>query len=302
MTGADDGVDESATRAFVENRRRILAIAYGILGTLTDAEEVAQDAWIRWSNAPVDDVRDPRAYLTRMASRLALNRLRDSLARRETYVGPWLPEPVATGPDAAQYVERADEVSMALLVVLETLTPTQRAVFVLREVFGYSYREIAEYLGGSEPSVRQMANRARADVRARRSRFETDRRRHAEVTRRFLRACSSGNVNELIEAMSAGATLLADGGGRVGAARQPVVGPEKVAHLLVALATGRGLGIRMRMVEANGQPALVGWADSGVAVSVHLVLAGDRVDQILMVRNPDKLSGLGSTKPDGTAA
>lgn len=282
-----------AVELFEANRGRIFAIAYGILGSAADADDVVQDAWLRWSGAPVADVRDPRAYLARVGTRLALNRVRDTRARREAYVGPWLPEPVATGPDAAGPAELAESVSMALLVVLETLTPTQRAVFVLREVFGYSHREIADQVGGTEVSVRQLASRARADVRRRR-RFATDRQRHREVTERFLDACAGGDLDVLIGSMTADAVLVSDGGGRVTAALRPVVGAARIGRLLVGLVTGQDFDYRSELVTANGWPTLVGWSGPELSVSVHLVTDGDLIAEILMVRNPDKLRRLQS--------
>src|SRR5215216_6013675 len=212
-----------------------MAVAYRILGRVTDAEDAVQDAWLRWVNTRPSEVLDPKAFLVRVTTRLAIDRLRRVKARRESYVGPWLPEPVVTAPDVAEDVALAESVSMAMLIVLETLSPLERAVFVLREAFGMPYAEIAKILGRKEEAVRQLARRARDHVQERRPRFEADKTAQRRVTERFLEATSTGNLEALMVVLAPGVTLVADGGGRALAPRRPVRGAEKVARFLLAV-------------------------------------------------------------------
>src|SRR5918993_4935019 len=205
--------DQVGVETFAEHRDVLFAIAYRMLGSVTDAQDAVQDAWLRWAAVDHTTVRHPRAYLIRTISRLSLDRLRSATSRREVYVGPWLPEPLDTGPDVAEEVAQADSVSMALLVVLETLSPLERAVFVLREAFELPYGEIAEALGSTETAVRQLAHRARAHVAARRPRYESDPIVHRTVSERFLAACASGQLSELVDVLAPDVTLVADSGG-----------------------------------------------------------------------------------------
>ena len=293
--------------AFAGHRRLLFSVAYQMLGSVADAEDVVQDAWLRWSAADRSDVVDERAYLVRIVSRLALDRMDSARARRESYVGPWLPEPlltraapVASGPPAAapeDAVELNEQVSLALLVVLETLSPAERAVFVLREAFGMPVTEVAAALGRTEAAVRQMAHRAREHVQARRPRFDTDRSAQREVTERFLAAAVSGDVETLLAAMAPGVVLVADGGGRVTAARRPIVGADKVARFLAAVGPqGAELpGLQVGVADINGAPAVVAWTDDGPFMALQLVLVDGLVEQVLYVANPEKLAGLGAT-------
>ncbi|GAB3311276.1 RNA polymerase sigma-70 factor [Geodermatophilus aquaeductus] len=282
--------------AFDAHRRLLFTVAYRMLGSVADAEDVVQDAWLRWSTADRDDVVDPRAFLVRVTTRLALDRLDSARARRETYVGPWLPEPLLTGGagDPADDAVLGDEVSLALLVVLETLSPAERAVFVLREVFGMPAGEVAAVLGRSEAAVRQLAHRAREHVAARRPRFDADPRAHREVTERFLAATMGGDVDALLAALAPGAVLVTDGGGRAKAALRPITGADKVARFLAAVAAdGASLpGLRIGMAEVNGLPGVAAWTDAGPFVAVSLVVADGLVQQVFVVLNPDKLAGL----------
>jgi RNA polymerase sigma-70 factor (ECF subfamily) len=283
--------------SFDRHRRLLFTVAYQMLGSVADAEDVVQDTWLRWSAADREDVDDDRAYLVRIASRLALDRLRSARSRRETYVGPWLPEPLVTEPaaeaDPADAAELGEQVSLALLVVLETLSPVERAVFVLREVFGMPAAEVARVLGRSEAAVRQLAHRARQHVEARQPRFDTDRRAQQEVTERFLAAAIGGDVEGLLAAMSPGVVLVSDGGGKVKAARRPIVGADKVARFLAAIGpVGAGLGLRVGMAEVNGAPAVVAWSDEGPYMALQLVLVDGLVEQVFYMGNPDKLAGL----------
>jgi RNA polymerase sigma-70 factor (ECF subfamily) len=299
----------TALAPFDRHRRLLFTVAYQMLGSVADAEDVVQDAWLRWSAADRGDVVDERAYLVQITTRLALDRLRSARARRENYVGPWLPEPLLTGgaavgagppvPQPDEAAELGEQVSLALLVVLETLSPAERAVFVLREVFGMSVAEVAGALGRSEAAVRQMAHRAREHVQARQPRFDTDRRAQREVTERFLAAAVNGDVDSLLAAMSPGVVLVTDGGGRVKAARRPIVGAEKVARFLAAVGPqGADLpGLRVEVAEVNGAPALVAWTDAGPYMALQLVLADGLVEQVLFMGNPDKLRGLNAGEP-----
>ena len=293
--------------AFEQHRRLLFSVAYQLLGSVADAEDTVQDAWLRWSSTDRGDVADARAFLVRVTTRLALDRLRSARARRETYVGPWLPEPLLTGPggtapDPAEEAELTEAVSLAMLVVLESLSPLERAVFVLREVFGMSFAEIADVVGRSEAAVRQVAHRAREQVRARRPRFDADRRVQREATERFLAACAGGDVDALMAVLSPDVVLVSDGGGRAKAALRPITGADKVARFLVATAA-QGLEIpdlRIHLAEVNGRPGIVAWAGDRPFLALSPVVVEGRIEQVLIVVNPDKLDGLGSPSAIGT--
>ena len=216
-------------QTFADHRNLLFSIAYRILGSAADAEDVVQDAWFKWSADDRSQVSDPKAYLARIVSNLSMERLRSTRHQRETYVGPWLPEPILTQADAADDVAAAESVSMAMLVVLETLSPLERAVFVLKEVFDFSYAEIGDAVERSESAVRQAAHRAREHVRARRPRFETDRVKKREATERFFAATTGGDINELMELLAPEVTLWTDGGGKVRQAMRPIIGVANVA-------------------------------------------------------------------------
>ncbi|WP_029433393.1 RNA polymerase sigma factor SigJ [Blastococcus sp. URHD0036] len=292
------GVPPEVLGSFDAHRRLLFTVAYQMLGSVADAEDTVQDAWLRWSAAGRDDVEDPRAYLVRITTRLALDRLRSAQSRRETYVGPWLPEPLLTGtaPDPADEVELGEQVSLALLVVLETLSPVERAVFVLREVFGLPSAEVAAVLGRTEPAIRQLAHRAREHVAARRPRFDTDATAQREVTERFLAAAVGGDVEELLTVLAPGAVLVTDGGGKAKAALRPIVGAEKVARFLAAVGPeGAAIpGMRVELTEVNGQLGVVASTPEGPFMATTLVVTDGRVEQVLVFRNPDKLAGLRS--------
>jgi RNA polymerase sigma-70 factor (TIGR02957 family) len=275
---------------FDEHRRLLFAIAYRILGSAADAEDVVQDVWLKWSAADRSTVADPKAYLARMVSHLALDQLRSARRRRETYIGPWLPEPILT-----QGEDVADDVSLAMLVVLETLTPLERAVFVLKEVFDFPYPEIAAAVERSEPAVRQAGHRAREHVRARRPRFDADPRRRRDVTERFLAAASGGDLNTLMELLAPDVTLWTDGGGKVRQARKPVTGAEKVAAWLagVSKVPYEGIAIadmRVELLEINGAPGLLFSGPDRVIATLTVDLDEDGlIRTIHNVANPDKL-------------
>ena len=291
MTGSDTEL-EAATAAFEAQRPYLRAVAYRLLGRVGDAEDVVQEAWLRWREVDRATVMDDRAYLTQVTTRLAIDRLRREQRRRETYVGPWLPEPVALEPDVADRVELADSVEMALLVVLETLSPLERAVFVLREAFGAPYEEIALVVDRSEDAVRQLAHRARRHVDERRPRFDADARTRREVTERFLAAAAGGDVDALMELLAPDVTLVSDGGGVVRAALRPIEGADAVARWLAGVAA-RGLAEpSMEIVELNGGPAAVVRSRGELQAAIVLGVAGGRVRAVYLVANPDKLSRL----------
>jgi RNA polymerase sigma-70 factor (ECF subfamily) len=296
---------------FEAHRDLLFALAYRMLGTITDTEDAVQDAWLRWSAAPRSDVADPRAYLARIVVNTALNRLRSVRARREAYIGPWLPEPLLTetvltetGPDPAERAELAESVSVAMLVVLESLTPEERAVFVLREVFGFSYTEIGASLGRPDATVRQIAHRAREHVEARRPRFDVDRNQQREVTRRFLDAATGGDIEGLMAVLAPNVTLLTDGGGKARAALRPITGAGKVARFIAAISTRPYMGMEISSMsieaaEINGSPGtLVTLGGQPVAV-VTLTVADGRITAIQLLANPEKLSAIaaGRTLP-----
>ncbi|MFF4349479.1 RNA polymerase sigma-70 factor [Streptomyces sp. NPDC001530] len=270
---------------FVAHRSLLFTVAYEMLGSATDAEDVLQESWLRWADVDHSQVSDPRAYLVRVVTRQALNRLRTLSRSREEYVGEWLPEPLLTSPDVAEDVELAESVSIAMLTVLETLGPTERAVFVLREVFELPYGEIAEAVGKSAAAVRQIARRAREHVAARRPRMQVSRSEQQAVVERFLAALRTGQVRELLDVLAPDVVLVADGGGLAAAARAPVYGAELVAALLAR---------PDRMVSAvwlNGAPAGRIEVDGQLA-AVSLVVENGRVTRIHAVANPRKLTRL----------
>ncbi|GAB7028994.1 RNA polymerase sigma-70 factor [Streptomyces sp. NPDC021749] len=270
---------------FVTHRTLLFTVAYEMLGSAADAEDVLQDSWLRWADVDQAQVSDPRGYLVRVVTRQALNRLRTLSRRREEYVGEWLPEPLLTSPDVAEDVELAESVSIAMLTVLETLGPAERAVFVLREVFDMPYREIAQAVGKSAGAVRQIARRAREHVAARRPRVQVSRSEQQAVVERFLAALRTGRVQELLDVMAPDVVLIADGGGIAAAAREPIHGAELVATLLAR--PGRAVSA----VWLNGAPAGRIEIDGRLA-AVSLVVEDGRVTRIHAVANPQKLTRL----------
>jgi RNA polymerase sigma-70 factor (TIGR02957 family) len=277
---------------FAEHRGLLYGVAYRVLGSVTEAEDVVQDAWLRWSRVDSATVVDPEAYLIRVATRLAIDRLRSAAVRRESYVGPWLPEPMLTSPDVADDVVRADSVSTAMLLVLEALSPLERAVFVLNEAFGYSHGEIARVLGRTDTAVRQLAYRARKAVADRRRRYDTDAATRQRATERFLAACLGGNVQALIEVLAPDVTMISDGGGMTGAPRKPIHGPAYVAKAILVLSQRRPEGSRFEILPVNGGPGLVVYSGRTPVLAVTLHLVDGAVETIHVVSNPEKLAGV----------
>ena len=294
---------DQATRveAFEAHRPLLRSVAYRLLGSLAEAEDVVQEAWLRWDRTDRDEIEDARAFLVRVTTRLAIDRLRRLKAGREAYVGPWLPEPVLAEGDASEAVELAESVSLALLVVLETLSPLERAVFVLREAFGYSHAGIGEIIGRNEATVRQLARRARDHVQQRRPRFDADQATRRRVTEQFLAACNNGDVAALMAILAPGVTLYADSGGRVRAPRRPIVGADRVARFFLSIwktpyqewaGVAEGPDLRLEVARVNDGPAILGTA-AGRPIGVLTLDVADGVVQALrFVANPDKLSGL----------
>mgnify|MGYP001277199475 CR=1 FL=1 len=273
---------------FVAHRSLLFTVAYEMLGSAADAEDVLQESWLRWAGVDQSQVRDPRSYLIRVVTRQALNRLRALSRSREDYVGEWLPEPLLTTPDVAEDVELAENVSIAMLTVLETLGPVERAVFVLREVFEMPYDEIGGAVGKSAGAVRQIARRAREHVAARRPRVRVSRSEQKTVVERFLLALRTGRLQELMEVMAPDVVLIADGGGLAATALAPVHGAELVAKVLAHASRS---AFASTTVWLNG--ALAGRIEvAGEPAAVSLVVQDGRVTRVYLVRNPQKLSRL----------
>ncbi len=276
--------------AFAHHRRLLFTVAYEMLGSASDAEDVVQETWLRWAAVDHAVVRDPRAYLVRIVTRQALNRLRSLARRREDYVGEWLPEPLVTGPDVAADVELAESVSMAMLTVLETLGPAERAVFVLREVFDTPYDEIAGAVGKSSAAVRQIAHRAREHVAARRPRVSVSTTEQQEAVDLFLAAIRHGDLQGLLDVLAPDVVVVADGGGVVSAARHPIEGAERVVGFLTR--SLRSVKVEAAAVWLNGSPAFRLDTAEGLSAAVSVAVEDGRITRIYVVANPHKLARL----------
>ncbi|MFD6434856.1 RNA polymerase sigma-70 factor [Streptomyces venezuelae] len=282
---ADDPDPDPATGTFIAHRNLLFTVAYEMLSSASDAEDVLQETWLRWADIDQATVRDPRAFLIRITTRQALTRLRTLRRRRESYVGPWLPEPLLTAPDVAEDVELADSVSMAMLLVLETLTPTERAVFVLREVFDLAYDEIAQAIEKTPAAVRQIAHRARTHVTARRPRETVSPTQSRDVLMAFQQAVETGDLQHLLDMIAPDVVLLTDGGGVVRAALEPVVGAQTVINVLSRLTSAS-----LQPAQVNGHPALILRTDGEIDSVLALRLEGGLITGLYAVRNPEKLS------------
>jgi len=276
--------------AFARHRSLLFTVAYEMLGSAADAEDVVQETWLRWADVDHTEVHDPRAYLVRIVTRQALNRLRTLARRREEYVGEWLPEPLVTSPDVAADIELAENVSIAMLTVLETLAPAERAVFVLREVFDVPYEEIAEAVEKSPAAVRQIAHRARDHVAARRPRMPVSATEQQEAVERFLAAIREGDLQGLLDVLAPDVVVVADGGGLVQAAPRPIQGAQRVAAFLIA--TARHADFEAKVVWLNGSPGsridIGGELNTAVSVTVE----NGRITRLYAIRNPHKLARL----------
>ncbi|MFJ7329744.1 RNA polymerase sigma-70 factor [Streptomyces cyaneofuscatus] len=288
---------DPATDVFEEHRPVLTGVAYRMLGRVADAEDVVQEAWLRWSSAAQEGVREPRAFLVRITTRLAIDRLRHLKSRREAYVGPWLPEPVVTNfgpavPDAAERAVLADSVSLAVLVVLESLSPLERAVFVLREAFGFPYAEIATALDRTEAAVRQLAGRARRHVDERKPRYDVDPGERRDLTERFLAAASGGSIEQLMAILAPDVRLVSDAGGKAKAARRVIETADKVGRFLAAVGREVGPDWDMRVAEFNGGPAVACFVGGKPDTFFQVEVRDGAIQCIYIVRNPDKLAGL----------
>ena len=292
-----DHATDPATETFVAHRNLLFTVAYEMLGSAADAEDVLQETWLRWVKVDLEQVRDQRAYLVRITTRQSLNRLRTMKRRKEAYVGPWLPEPLLTAPDVAEDVELAESVSMAMMLVLETLSPTERAVFVLREAFDVSYDEIAAAVDKSPAAVRQIAHRARQHVDARRPREVVSPSETRAALESFQRALETGDLQGLLDVLAPEVVLVSDGGGVKQAALRPIIGAEKVVRFIVG-----GLGKAEGTLTAdptvvNGNPALVVRLDGEIDGVMAIRVEDARITGLYYVRNPEKLSRVESETP-----
>ena len=288
---------ETATDVFEAHRPVLLGVAYRMLGRVADAEDVVQEAWLRWSGGDRADVREPRGYLVRITTRLAIDRLRQIKSRGETYVGPWLPEPYVTDfgdtvPDTAERAVLADSVSLAVLVVLESLSPLERAVFVLREAFGFPYADIAAMLDRGEPAVRQLAGRARKHVEERRPRYDVDPAERRDLTERFLAAAADGDLEGLMALLAPEVRLVGDSGGKSRAPLRVLQTADKVGRFLIGTAQKSLPGLTMRFLEVNGGPAVLILSGGEPDSVLQLDVADGAVQSVYIIRNPDKLRSL----------
>ena len=277
----------SSTEEFVAHRDLLFTVAYEMLGSAADAEDVLQDVWLRWVADDRGHVRDPRAYLVRITTRLSLNRMRTLARRREDYVGPWLPEPLLTSPDVAEDAVLAESVSTAMLLVLEMLGDVERVVFVLREVFELDFTEIAEAIGKSPAATRQIAHRARQHVAARRPRAVVSHQEQRDVVERFRSAAVTGDLQQLADVLAPNVVLLSDGGGKVQAALHPIYGVEKVLRFLAGV---RPDSLTLEPTWLNGSPSLRFIVDGEVDTVGSALIEDGRVTALYLVRNPDKLA------------
>ncbi|RDI48328.1 RNA polymerase sigma factor SigJ [Nocardia mexicana] len=275
---------------FEQHRAELFAAAYRMLGSRTEAEDVLQEAWLRWRDVDRDAVAHPRAYLFRLVSRLAIDHLRKAKARRETYIGPWLPEPLLTGPDTN--TELAESVSMALLVVLESLHPAERVVFVLHEIFGFEHAEIADLLGRTERATRQLGYRARQHVGAGRPRYRASPREHREVTERFLAAAAGGDLTALTRLLAPDVVFSADADGKSETPRAPLSGLSTVAGYLCSVTWAWPADLAWQAAAVNSGPGAVLTAGNSLYGVLSLDIDGDRIHAIRLVLNPDKLTGI----------
>ncbi|WP_082439618.1 MULTISPECIES: RNA polymerase sigma factor SigJ [unclassified Massilia] len=284
---------------FQRLRPRLFGIAYRMLGVRADAEDILQEAWLRWQHGGAVEARSPEAWLVTVVTRLSIDRLRGAIAERERYVGPWLPEPLigetADPPEAA--LEAAGDISTAFLLMLERLGPEERAVFLLHQVFEFDYGELAAMLGKTEAACRKILQRARERVRAARPRFEVGREQHLALLGRFIEAARSGVPERVQELLTADASYMGDGGGKVKTTVRTVLGAERVARLVVGIErkwTGQG---RHQLISVNGAPGLLTWRDGQPDSVTSLDVRDGRIAAIYVVRNPDKLGCLSSLRP-----
>lgn len=291
-------MSEPAEQIFNQYRWLLFSIAYRILGSATDAEDIVQEAFVRWLEADEEAVQSPRAYLSTVVVRLCLDQLRSARAQREVYVGPWLPEPLPTSQqELSENAALAESLSFAFLVMLENLGPLERAIFLLREVFDYEYAEIAEIVGKSEANCRQILRRARQHLGQRHARFEVSREQQERITAQFLRASTSGDMQGLLNLLTDDVVFTADGGGKAKAGVKPVRGRDKVARGTLSGLRTILSSLQARIEEINGQPAVVGYLNGNLYGVVILDVVDEHVRGIYTVLNPDKLRFLQKLLP-----
>ena len=288
---------DPATETFVAHRNLLFTVAYEILGSAADAEDVLQETWLRWVAIDVEQVRDQRAYLVRIATRQSLNRLRSMKRRKEAYIGSWLPEPLLTAPDVADDVELAESMSMALMVVLETLSPTERAVFVLRDAFGIGYDEIAAAVEKTPAAVRQIAHRACRHVDARRPREVASPSQTRAALAAFQRALETQNLQGLLDVLAPEVVVISDGGGIKRAAPRPIIGAEKVGRFIIGGLAKTDATLTVGPTMVNGNPALVLRVDGELDGVMAVRVEDARITGLYYVRNPDKLTHVESETP-----
>jgi RNA polymerase sigma-70 factor (ECF subfamily) len=278
---------------FVEHRAQLFGVAYRMLGRVSEAEDVVQEAYLRWAGAATDELRRPAAWLTTVTTRLCLDRLRSAQARREAYVGPWLPEPLLTDDDPAAAAELADSLTTAFLMLLERLNPLERAVFLLHDVFGYGFEEVGEIVERPASSCRQVASRAREKVAPeRRRRYEADPQEEQRLVAAFLQACAAGDVDDLVSLLADDVVLWSDGGPTRHAARRPVLGPARVARFCANVAQRIPPGAALRLVRIGGDPAILVTTPDGPYVTLAFELGPEGIRRLHSVSNPDKLTHL----------
>ncbi|MBU7600869.1 RNA polymerase sigma-70 factor [Streptomyces sp. P38-E01] len=296
---------DGLTREFEEHRAVLTSVAYRMLGRVVDAEDTVQDAWLRWASADRGDVAEPRAYLVRITTRLALDRLRQAQNRRESYVGPWLPEPLVTesGPavqDSSERLLSAESVSMAMLVVLESLSPLERAVFVLREAFGYPYAEVARVLERGEPAVRQLGTRARRHVDSGAPRYTVDPQERRDLTERFLSAAGGGDLQALLSLLAPDVSLVGDGGGNAKAPRRIIETADKVGRFIAAVAQQTIGDGEVRLVEFNGATAVVFLVEGRVRQAAQIEVADGLIQRLYLWTNPQKVEPINTQLQRGS--
>jgi RNA polymerase sigma-70 factor (TIGR02957 family) len=282
---------DASTQTFDRHRRRLLGIAYRMLGSSADAEDVVQDAWLRWNDATVDALNNPEAWLVTVVTRLSIDRLRAAKQQRDHYVGTWLPEPLVTDAPASpeQMLERADDVSMAFLAVLERLAPEARAAYLLREVFDADYEDVARTLGKSEAACRQLVHRAKTQVQDQRPRFAVERDAHQRLLEGFAEAAASGDMQRLKALLAEDVELIGDSGGKVPAFRKMLRGAQRIAQYYYAVPRLLGAGLRMQVAEINGEPGMLRFFNGALESVQTIETDGERILRIRTQRNPEKL-------------
>ena len=292
-------MESSRLEAFNQERKLLFAIAYRMTGSVVDSEDLLQETFLRWQHAPDEEITSPQAYLSTIVTRLAIDYLRSAKVRREVYIGPWLPEPLLTSEALSPFdsYEQQESISNAFLVLLESLSPVERAVFLLREVFDYEYSEIAAIVNKSEANCRQLFKRARQRVTERQSRYEVSEEEQQELVVKFATACTTGDLNGLISLLAEDIVIYTDGGGVVQAARNPIHSPDKVARFLLGIINRTPERYTVRFTSLNGQPGMIAYLEGHPLTTLALDIYNGKLQNIYLVANPDKLVGLPDEPP-----